>query len=151
MLFSSKNRYLVEKKRPFAWQKKPNEPLSYFKWNASRFPINGFFTENHHERLEFSQKNPRMPWAFPGIFKRRIWWAHLGLNQGPIGYASHFGFRRPFRVRGLDYPFTRWGCPPSSLYTFSLTELGSGLPVLTDGGFPEFDGVSPENRFSGSP
>ena len=33
------------------------------------------------------------------------WWAHLGLNQGPIGYASHFDFHRPFRVRGLDYPF----------------------------------------------
>ena len=33
------------------------------------------------------------------------WWAHLDSNQGPKDYAYHFGFRRPFRVRGLDYTF----------------------------------------------
>lgn len=32
-------------------------------------------------------------------------WAQLDSNQRPIGYAYHFGFRRPFQVRGLDYPF----------------------------------------------
>src|SRR5262245_23573389 len=29
---------------------------------------------------------------------RNEWWAHQDLNLGPGGYASHFGFRRPFRV-----------------------------------------------------
>ncbi len=57
-------------------------------------------------------------------------WAHLDSNQGPTGYASHSGFRRPFRVRGLDYPFARVGRLPSSLYTFLLSRLGSGLPYL---------------------
>jgi len=37
--------------------------------------------------------------------RRNFEWAHLDSNQGPKDYASHFGFRRPFRVRGLDYTF----------------------------------------------
>jgi hypothetical protein len=37
-------------------------------------------------------------------------WARQDSNLRSNGYASHFGFRRPFRVRGLDYPFTpAWG------------------------------------------
>ena len=33
-------------------------------------------------------------------------WAHEDSNLGPTGYASHYSFRCPFRVCGLDYPFT---------------------------------------------
>jgi hypothetical protein len=39
-------------------------------------------------------------------------------NLRPNGHASHYGFRRPFRVCGLDYPFAPVGRLPSSLYTF---------------------------------
>jgi len=43
------------------------------------------------------------------------WWAVLGSNQRPKDYAYHFGFRRPFPVRGLDsvLPF---GLPVESLH-----------------------------------
>ncbi len=58
-----------------------------------------------------------------------------------------FGFRRPLRVRGLDYPFTvslagfRWA--PSSLYAFpALAGLGSGSPSPEAEGFPDFDAFS---------
>ncbi len=33
-------------------------------------------------------------------------WAQQDLNLRPTGYASHYSFRCPFRVCGLDYPFT---------------------------------------------
>ena len=59
----------------------------------------------------------------------------------------HLGFRRPSRVRGLDYPFTvslagfRW--TPSSLYAFPVfAGLGSGLPSPEAEGFPDFDACS---------
>ena len=45
-------------------------------------------------------------------------WARQDSNLRPNGYASHYGFRRPFRVCGLDYPFAPVGRLPSSLYTF---------------------------------
>jgi hypothetical protein len=32
-------------------------------------------------------------------------WVPRDSNPGPTSYASHRGFHRPFRVRGLDYPF----------------------------------------------
>ena len=69
-----------------------------------------------------------------------VWWARLDLNQGPIGYASRYRFRDPFRVRELDYPFTPMdtGGLSSSLYTLSDTtsDLGSGLPYpQNEGGF----------------
>ena len=50
-------------------------------------------------------------------------WAPPDSNRRPTGYASHYDFRRPFRVCGLDCPFTQVkdrGCLPSSLYTFPL-------------------------------
>ena len=59
----------------------------------------------------------------------------------------HLGFRRPRRVRGLDYPFTvslagfRW--TPSSLYAFPDSPgLGSGSPSPEAEGFPDFDAFS---------
>ena len=50
---------------------------------------------------------------FPLLCPYTLLWAQLDSNQRPIGYAYHFGFRRPFRVRGLDYPFipARAGMP----------------------------------------
>ena len=33
-------------------------------------------------------------------------WALQDSNLRPTGYASHYGFRRPRRVCGLDYLFT---------------------------------------------
>jgi hypothetical protein len=39
------------------------------------------------------------------IFLIKKWWAHLDLNQGPIGYAYCYSFRYLFRVWSLDYPF----------------------------------------------
>ena len=68
-------------------------------------------------------------------------WAHLDSNQGPTGYASHYSFRCPFRVCGLDYPFTPEGCLPSSLYTFlsvKHAEAWLGITISSDAGFPEF-------------
>jgi len=46
------------------------------------------------------------------------WWAVLDSNQRPKDYACHFGFRRPFPVRGLDsaLPF---GLPVESLHVLS--------------------------------
>jgi hypothetical protein len=72
-------------------------------------------------------------------------WAPRDSNPGPTGYASHRSFRRPFRVCGLDYPFApATGRLPSSLYTFPMMGLGSGLPCLTAAGFPEFDRFRPK-------
>ena len=34
-----------------------------------------------------------------------VWWARRDLNPGPKDYACHYGFRRLFRVCGLDYTF----------------------------------------------
>jgi len=66
-------------------------------------------------------------------------WAHLDSNQGPTGYASHYSFRCPFRVCGLDYPFTPApGCLPSGLYTFLTAEAWLGITLSCDLGFPEF-------------
>lgn len=50
-----------------------------------------------------------------GGHRGRRWWAVLGSNQRPKDYAYHFGFRRPFPVRGLDsvLPF---GLPVESLH-----------------------------------
>jgi len=62
----------------------------------------------------------------------------LDSNQGPTGYASHYSFRCPFRVCGLDYPFTPVGCLPSSLYTFLTSEARLGITLSFDLGFPEF-------------
>ena len=55
-----------------------------------------------------------VPRASPGN-DSKIWWAVLDLNQRPKDYAYHFGFRRPFPVRGLDsiLPF---GFPVESLH-----------------------------------
>ena len=49
----------------------------------------------------------------------------MGLNQRPKDYAYHFGFRRPFPVRGLDsvLPF---GLPVESLHVLRK-ELRSAL------------------------
>ncbi len=35
----------------------------------------------------------------------RVWWARRDLNPGPKDYAYHYGFRRLWRVCGLDYTF----------------------------------------------
>lgn len=51
-------------------------------------------------------------------------------NHRPNGYASHYSFRCPFRVRGLDYLFAHGGRLPYSLYTFPGYGFGSGLPYL---------------------
>jgi hypothetical protein len=50
----------------------------------------------------------------------------LDLNQRPKDYAYHFGFRRPFPVRGLDsvLPF---GLPVESLHVLPKRELRSAL------------------------
>ncbi len=52
-----------------------------------------------------------------------VWWAVLGLNQRPKDYAYHFGFRRPFPVRGLDsvLPF---GLPVESLHVLRQNMIG---------------------------
>jgi len=51
----------------------------------------------------------------------------------------HFGFRRPLRVRGLDYAFTRSGCAPSSLYTFRFLGLARRWDFKP---FTEFEALS---------
>ena len=67
-------------------------------------------------------------------------WAQQDSNLQPSGYACHYGFRRPFRVRGLDYLFARrGGCLPFSLYTFLVFEAWLGITLSKDLGFPEFD------------
>src|ERR1700694_5277899 len=53
----------------------------------------------------------------------------------PYGFSYHFGLRRrPWDVRGLDYPFTvareRCRCCPSSLYTFFRKEAWLGVAIL---------------------
>ena len=51
----------------------------------------------------------------------------LDLNQRPKDYAYHFGFRRPFPVRGLDsvLPF---GLPVESLHVLlEGASLGVGV------------------------
>ena len=62
-------------------------------------------------------------------------WARQDSNLRPTGYASHYGFRRPFRVCGLDCPFTQAfarGCLPSSLYTFpQLADLARDYHATT--------------------
>lgn len=70
------------------------------------------------------------------------------------GFSYHFGFRRPARVRGLDYTLTvgaRRRSLPSSLYTFLFfayqwgatrvkNKLSSVLP-RRGRGFTEFDSI----------
>ena len=58
----------------------------------------------------------------------KVWWAVLGSNQRPKDYAYHFGFRRPFPVRGLDsvLPF---GLPVESLHV--LRQSGASLGIGT--------------------
>ncbi len=63
-------------------------------------------------------------------------WARLGSNQRPSGYASHYSFRCPFRVCGLDYPFAPKGRLPSSLYTFLQKEAWLGITLSYDIGLP---------------
>ncbi|MFN6332408.1 MAG: hypothetical protein ACK45A_11605, partial [Planctomyces sp.] len=59
-------------------------------------------------------------------------WDRQDSNLQPRDYASHFGFRRPFQVRGLDHPFTPHAqdehlpCLPSGLYTFRHQNKGPG-------------------------
>ncbi len=77
-------------------------------------------------------------------------WAHLDSNQGPTGYASHYSFHCPFRVCGLDCPFTLVGCLPSSLYTFLMRGLARDYPILRLR-LPRIWQVSPEDCSSGSP
>lgn len=65
-------------------------------------------------------------------------WDRSDSNREPRDYAYHFGFRRPFRVRGLDYTFTLRVCrlvsTPSACW-----RLGSGLAWLLPAvAFPEF-------------
>ena len=65
------------------------------------------------------KKTPQLHHVATGTFV--IVWAPPDSNRRPTGYASHYDFRRPFRVCGLDCPFTLVedrGCLPSSLYTF---------------------------------
>ncbi len=53
----------------------------------------------------------------------------------------------PTTVFTAPFGFVGWTIPsppspgglPSSLYTFLIQRLGSGLPYLIDLGFPEFD------------
>jgi len=59
----------------------------------------------------------------------------------------NYSFRCPFRVCGLDYPFTLQsachsaGCLPSSLYTFPYG-LGSGLPYPQTWASPNLTGFT---------
>ena len=46
-------------------------------------------------------------------------------------FSYHFGFRRPFRVRGLDYPFT-----------VGLMPLGAARLVSTPSRFRAWLGIS---------
>ena len=64
-------------------------------------------------------------------------WAQQGSNLRPNGYASHYGFRRPFRVCGLDCPFTLAYTTglSSSPYTFLLPGLVRDHQLT---GFPDF-------------
>jgi len=61
-----------------------------------------------------------------------VHWDRQDSNLQPRDYASHFGFRRPFQVRGLDHPFTPHAqdehlpCLPSGLYTFRHQNKGPG-------------------------
>ena len=73
-------------------------------------------------------------------------WARQGSNLRPNGYASHYSFRCPFRVCGLDYPFTPLpGRLPSSLYTFlrDQAQVWLGITMSIDEGFPEFGRIHP--------
>jgi hypothetical protein len=64
----------------------------------------------------------------------------LDSNQRPKDYACHFGFRRPFPVRGLDsvLPF---GLPVESLHVLLIEELRSALArrLLSTRAFTEFE------------
>jgi len=56
-----------------------------------------------HEQL-LRVKAKRRDKNGPGVCR---WvWARQDSNLRSSGYASHYGFRRPFQVCGLDYPFT---------------------------------------------
>lgn len=72
-------------------------------------------------------------------WKKRKKWDRQDSNLQPRDYAFHFDFRRLFRVRGLDHPFTLRVCrlvsTPSAVWQF-----GSGLACfLRSLAFPEFD------------
>ncbi len=54
--------------------------------------------------------------------------AGAGIEPASGGYAYHYNFRCHF-VCGLDYAFTRVGCLPSSLYTFSDRNVEAWLGV----------------------
>lgn len=61
-------------------------------------------------------------------------------------FSSHNVFRRrQLAVRALDYAFalvlSHVRRPPSSLYTFPISGLGSALPRHKGRGFAEFDGI----------
>ena len=81
-----------------------------------------------------------------------MWWAVLGSNQRPKDYACHFGFRRPFPVRGLDsvLPF---GLPVESLHVL-LAEFRSALAWrLSALAFTEFEKfyTGAESTYPGQP
>lgn len=56
-------------------------------------------------------------------------WDRSDLNREPRDYAYHFGFRRPFRVCGLDHTFTLRVCRLVSTPS-ARGQLGSGLTCL---------------------
>jgi hypothetical protein len=71
--------------------------------------------------LKFQPFSP----ACPSVASRFPNWDRSDSNREPRDYAYHFGFRRPFRVRGLDHTFTLRVCRLVSTPS-AQRQLGSG-------------------------
>jgi hypothetical protein len=78
-----------------------------------------------------------------GLLSINIWWGHLDLNQGPIGYAYHYNFHCPFRVcwSGLSlYP--NWIPAIQSLHLFAQVVCANlARDYHENEDFPEFDRI----------
>jgi len=72
------------------------------------------------------------------------WWARRDLNPGPKDYAYHYGFRRPFRVCGLDYTFPlQAGRLVSTPFPALLGDLARYWRILRKLASTEFDQFYP--------